>query len=201
MAGLPGVTSVSVDNRTGASLATEHLLAEGRRRIGFIGGPPDWWEARQREVGWQETLEAASLPVLPDAKIDGDWSAASGANALLCLLSREPRLDAVFAANDQMALGALRAAHLSGCKVPDDIAVVGFDDIPEAACFWPPLTTVRQHLMDVGRRATRLLSDMIDARAADGSEAGPGENLLRPELIVRESSVRTEHLAPTAPCD
>jgi LacI family transcriptional regulator len=201
MAGLPGVTSVSVDNHAGARLATEHLLSEGRRSIGFIGGPPDWWEAREREAGWLEALDTAGLPVSADQRIDGDWSAASGENALLCLLSRQPRLDAVFAANDQMALGALRAAHLSACKVPDDIAVVGFDDLPEAACFWPPLTTVRQHLMDVGRRAMRLLSEMIDARASGGETASPCENVLHPELIVRESSVRVEHRLPQAPCD
>jgi LacI family transcriptional regulator len=201
MAGVPGVTSVSVDNRAGARLATEHLVAEGRRCIGFVGGPPDWWEARQREVGWHEMLQAAGAAVSPDLRIDGNWSAASGENALLCLLSRQPRLDAVFAANDQMALGVLRAAHLSGCKVPDDIAVVGFDDLPEAACFWPPLTTVRQRLLDVGRQSTRLLSAMIDARATGREEAHPCENVLQPELIVRESSVRTERRLPTAPCD
>ncbi len=94
----------------------------------------------------------------------------------------------MFAANDQMALGVLRAAHLTGRRVPDDLAVCGFDNIPEAAYFWPPLTTVEQHLREVGREAVRMLNRSIDARLAGEPAPEPAVTSPHPELIIRESS-------------
>ena len=191
-----GVGLITVDNRAGARLATQHLIDLGRHTIGFIGGPPDWWESRERRAGWEEALRQAGLPCDAALAEDGDWSAASGERGFGCLLARRPDIDALFAANDQMALGVLRAAQLAGCRVPDDVAVVGFDDIPESAFFWPPLTTVHQHLGDAGRLAVTELQRLIEARLAGaladppaGAPAGEPSNIvLRPELVVRESS-------------
>jgi LacI family transcriptional regulator len=118
----------------------------------------------------------------------GNWYASSGELGIQTLLGRHPDIDAVFAGNDQMALGVLRAAHLLGRRVPDDLAIVGFDNLPESAYFWPPLTTVDQHLRDVGREAVRLLNQLIDARLADEPAPAPGAAISEPELIVRESS-------------
>lgn len=183
-----GVPIVAADNAAGASLATDHLIAQGRRQIGHLGGPADWWEARARHAGWQRSVAAAGLPQAASNVVIGDWTAASGERGLQELLMRQPRLDAVFAANDQMALGALRAAHLAGRRVPEDLAIAGFDNIPEAAYFWPPLTTVDQHMRDVGGAAVVCLHEMIEARLADRPFDLDGPRLLAPQLIVRASS-------------
>ncbi len=188
MARTDGVSLIAVDNREGARLATQHLVDLGRRAIGFIGGPPDWWESRERHAGWEDALRQAGLPCDRTLTEDGDWSAASGERSFGCLLARRPDADAVFAANDQMALGVLRAAQLAGGRVPEDLAVVGFDDIPESAFFWPPLTTVHQHLADAGRLAVTELQRLIEARLAGALAGAPSEIVLRPELVVRESS-------------
>ncbi len=202
MAPRPGITSISIDNRSGARLAVEHLVNQGRRTIGLITGPLDWWEARERQAGWEDALAGAGLRADASLVAIGDWSTASGENGLQCLLSREPELDAVFVSNDQMALGALRTAHLSAHKVPEDLAVVGFDNLPESTCFWPPLTTMHQPLLDLGQHAVRLLNEMIGERAARQAPQEQPAVCLAPELIVRESSVKVEARGMTAaPCE
>lgn len=178
---------ISVDNRRGARLATDHLLAQGRRRIGCISGPLHWWEAQQRAAGWRDALSAAGLAAEDRLIYAGDWTAAGGLEGLIRLLERVPDLDAVFASNDQMALGVLKAADRLGRRVPDDLAVVGFDDIPEAAYFLPSLTTVRHRLKDVGAQAVALLDRVLGARAA-GSDLVPETIWIAPELLVRDSS-------------
>lgn len=192
MAPRPGVPVLSAGNRMGAEMATEHLLAVGRRCIGHISGPHDWWEVRERKAGWAGVLGGACLPCDDALVHEGDWYASSGEHGLQALLKKHKGLDAVFVANDQMALGALQAAHKSGCRVPDDIAIVGFDNTPESAYFWPPLTTVDQHLREVGGEAVRLLNSLIDARSTGATGAAavhqPSTVTLKPELIVRESS-------------
>ena len=145
-----GVPLVAVDQVAGARAATQHLLDLGHRTVWHVSGPLDWYEARDRVDGWRATLEAAGAPL--SAVLAGDWSARSGYDLGL-RLAREPDVTAVFAANDQMALGVIRALHELGLRIPDDLSVVGFDDIPEAAYFTPPLTTVRQDFNEVGRRA------------------------------------------------
>ncbi len=188
----PGLPIVTAENRAGARMATQHLVRQGRRRIGRVSGPNDWWEVRERGIGWAEALDEAGLWCDDSLIVAGDWYASSGEGGLGTLLERHPDLDAVVAGNDQMALGVLRAARLAGRRVPDDLAVVGFDNIPEAAYFWPPLTTVDQHLRDVGSEAVRLLNQLIDARLAGhpGPDVvwAPGSVTVQPELIVRESS-------------
>jgi len=180
---------VAIENRGGAMEAVRHLLDQGRQRIGQIAGPLAWWEARERYVGWEEALTAAGKPIGPSLSVEGDWSAASGDRALRALLAQEPHLDAIFVGSDQMALGALGAAHSLGRRVPDDLAFVGFDDIPESGYFWPPLTTVRQPLIEAGRIAVKTLHQIIDEQRKEQTNGGPSMTLIKPELIIRASSL------------
>lgn len=183
---------VAVDNYSGGLLATRHLIAQGCQNIGLITGPLDWWEARQRKLGWQEALESVGLPRKDSLIAEGNWTSASGMHGLTQLLTRHPEIDGLFASNDQMALGALKVARQLGRRIPEDLAIVGFDDIPEAAYFYPPLTTVRQDMVDLGRSAVRELGKAIEANRS--SKALPPRTiLLQPELIVRESSLLPEN--------
>lgn len=188
----PDVAIVAVDNYAGGRLATEHLLAQGYRHIAHISGPLDWWEARQRRAGWRDALLAAGPPAAAAVTElhaeEGDWFSASGEAALERLLARYPRMDAVFVANDQMALGVLKAACRQGIRVPAELAVVGFDGLPEAAHYWPPLTTVYQDLRTLGGSAVRELVRAIEAGRQDHADLPPTSISLQPELIVREST-------------
>ena len=169
-----------MDQFEGARLAVQHLLDLGHRTVWHISGESDSIEARDRMDGWGRTLEAAGA-VIPLA-IGGDWSARSGYRAGL-MLADQPGVTAVFAGNDQMALGLLRAFAERGIRVPQDVSVVGFDDIPEAAYLSPPLTTVRQDFDEVGRRSIRLLLELLES---EGHAPDPAQVV--PELVVRESS-------------
>ncbi len=188
MAARPGLSSVSVDNYAGGRLATEHLLERGYRHIGHITGPPDWWEARQRMSGWLDALRQAGLPAADHRWKAGNWSAASGEQAISSLLDAYPEMDAVFVANDQMALAVLQVACRQGLRIPQDLAVVGFDGIPETAYYWPPLTTIYQDLRELGRTAVRELSRAVEAGHEQGGPVNPVSVSLQPELIVRASS-------------
>jgi DNA-binding LacI/PurR family transcriptional regulator len=172
------VPLVAVDQVEGARLATQHLLDLGHRTVWHISGPPDWLEAQERVDGWRSTLEAAGAS--PPPVLVGDWSARAGHE-----LGRElgPDVTAVFVANDQMALGVLRSLHEAGRRIPADISVVGFDDIPEAEYFTPPLTTVRQNFNEMGRRSLLLLLEQIESRSR-----APVRETVPPELIVRAST-------------
>ncbi len=187
----PGLSVITADNRLGATQATQHLVDQGKRTIGVITGPRSWWEARERYEGWKETLLRSGLTARPSLVAEGDWSATSGEQAMQKLLTQQPAIDAVFACNDQMALGALRVAHKLGRRVPQDLAIVGFDNTPESAFYWPPLTTVHQHLVDVGRAAVQVLHKTIEARREGKDEVEPAVTILSPELVVRESSLLT----------
>jgi DNA-binding LacI/PurR family transcriptional regulator len=167
-----------VDQAAGARAATRHLLDLGHRDIRHVAGPQEWIEAEARLHGFVEELTAAGAPVGP--ALFGDWTAASGFQAGR-ELARTEGVTAVFAANDQMALGLTHAFHEAGLDVPGDISVVGFDDIPEAAYFWPPLTTVRQDFAELGRRCVaRLVDDSVPAQV----QLGP----LQSSLVVRSST-------------
>lgn len=179
-----GFTVVNTDNRAGAELAVTHLIERGRRRIGHITGPLDWWEATERLRGWQETLAAAGLEHSDDLVVGGDWSAASGEAGLRRLLERRPDVDAIFVGNDQMSIGALQAAHLLGYAIPDELAIVGFDDIPESRYFWPPLTTVQQGLFEIGRVALQTAHEAIENPVHHRER----HITIQPRLIVRQSS-------------
>ncbi|PNG20979.1 LacI family DNA-binding transcriptional regulator [Streptomyces cahuitamycinicus] len=172
---------ITGDSRTGARKATEHLLGLGHPTVWHIAGPTGWTSADHRLASWQATLRVAGAAV--PAPLVGDWSAGSGYD-LGRSLARRPDVTAVFVSNDQMALGVLHALHESGRSVPGDVSVVGYDDIPEAAHFLPPLTTVRTDFAEIGTRSLRLLLDRID-----GPEERPGVGTLVPvDLVVRASS-------------
>jgi DNA-binding LacI/PurR family transcriptional regulator len=187
----PGLAIIAVDNRLGATQATKHLVDQGRCTIGLITGPMAWWEARERYKGWKETLLQAGLK--PDSTLiaEGDWSAAGGEKAMRQLIAQRPDIDAVFACNDQMALGALGVAQTSGHRVPEDLAIVGFDNTPESAYFGPPLTTVYQHLVEVGRAAVKVLHEMIEAQRLGKDDSGLSTTVLPPELVIRQSTQST----------
>jgi DNA-binding LacI/PurR family transcriptional regulator len=184
--------SFSIDNQAIGRLATEHLLAGGSRRIAVITGPLDWWESQQRVDGWRRSMMAARMGSLDGLVVEGDWTAASGEEGLHRLLRESPGVDAVFASNDQMALGVLHAAHRLGLRVPEDLAVVGVDDIAEGSHYWPPLTTVHQPLRDAGVLAVEAVLCMIGAsrHARTPEEPDPPSRVLQPTLIVRQSTRR-----------
>ncbi len=172
------VPLVVVDQLSGAVSATQLLIDLGHRTVWHVAGPRDFVEAQQRLDGWHTTLEAAGAEIPPE--LVGDWSPRSGYELGLQLV-REPGLTAIFVANDQMAVGVLRALHEHGRDVPGDVSVVGFDDIPEAQYLTPPLTTVRQNFAEVGRASLRLLLDVM--------RGDPPQHLaVAPELIVRQST-------------
>ena len=173
--------SMSVDQVAGARLATKHLIDLGHTEILHIAGPQDWIEAEARMQGYLQALGEADLRTR--APILGDWSASFGYWAGLELL-RMRDFTAVFAGNDQMALGFLHACRDAGLEVPGDISVIGFDDLPESAHFSPPLTTVRQNFTEVGRRAIAIL--LAELRG----ETGIDHVMVAPELILRESTAR-----------
>jgi DNA-binding LacI/PurR family transcriptional regulator len=175
-----GVPVAAVDQFAGAASATRHLLELGHRTVWHIAGPGDWLEAQQRIAGWRTTLQAAGAEVPPP--LAGDWSPRSGYERGR-ELAADPAVTAIFVANDQMALGALRALHEAGRAIPGDVSVVGFDDIPEAPFFTPPLTTVRQDFDEMGRRSLRLLLETMES-----SDDAPPHFEVTPELIVRAST-------------
>lgn len=179
--GPDGPATVAVQNVDGARAATEHLISLGHRRIGHLRGRTDLESAHQREAGYRQALEDAGLSVDPALIIDGGYRAASataGANALLEL--PDPPT-AVFAANDLSAIEMIRVAAERGLATPDDLSVVGFDDVPQAASSTPQLTTVRQPLIEMGASAVRVLLSMLDG--------GDAEHVRMPaELVVRSST-------------
>jgi len=174
--------TVGMDNVTGARLATRHLLGLGHQTVVHLAGPPNWSEATARAEGWRLELQAHGREV-PPLRWTGDWSAASG-YAAGRTLAREPDITAVFVGNDQMALGVMSALSEAGRSVPDDVSVVGFDDVPEAAYFQPALTTVRQNFEELGRRSLKMVTDLLEG------SADPVAELVVPELVVRLSTSR-----------
>lgn len=173
--------AAGIDQEAGARQATEHLLELGHEHIAHVTGPMDWVEAEQRREGWRAAHAGRGL--LPGPELGGDWSAQSGYEAGL-RIAGDPAVTGVFVANDAMALGVLKAFHEQGRRVPEDVSVIGFDDVPEAAFYWPALTTVKQDFASLGRRAVELT-----LRALSGEE-DPVLNLVAPEVVVRASTGR-----------
>jgi DNA-binding LacI/PurR family transcriptional regulator len=172
---------VDADNRGGAAAAVQHLLAAGRRRIATISGPLDMAAGRDRLDGYLDALRAAGTGEGRGLVEGGDFREESGSQAMRALLQRRPDLDAVFAASDLMAAGALGALRAAGRRVPDDVAVIGFDDSALARWSEPPLTSVAQPIEEMGRQMARLLLARI------GGEAAGLSVILQTELVVRES--------------
>jgi LacI family transcriptional regulator len=184
----PNVPVVTIDNVQGAQLALHHLIEQGCRKIGHISGPLEWWEAQARLRTWRETLLGAGLLAEDRQWVEGNWGADGGAQAMSQLLAQFPEIDGLFAGNDAMALGALYVAHQQGIRVPQDVAVVGFDNFTAGAAYlWPPLTTVQQDQTELGITAVRELVNLIDAHR-QGVMAPMPAIQLPTKLIVRESS-------------
>jgi LacI family transcriptional regulator len=179
---------VEIDNRYGGYIATQHLLERGYRKIGLIAGPLTWWAASERRRGWQEALTAAEVPFNDSQIVAGNWSADSGERGLHELLAKCPDLQAVFACNDQMALGLMRAARRLGKRIPEDLAVVGFDDTPESAFYSPSLTTIRQDLNQLGHVAVQTFLQIREAEQRGELNTPPEIILLQPQLVIREST-------------
>ncbi|MBF8192596.1 LacI family DNA-binding transcriptional regulator [Nonomuraea sp. K274] len=174
------VSVAAVDHEHAAAAATQHLVSLGHETVWHVSGPLGWTGAEHRVAGWRRALEQADRPV-PEP-VEGDWTARSGFEAGLAIL-RDRAVTAVFAANDQMALGVLRAARVLGRRVPEDLSVVGYDDGPDSAYYSPPLTTIRQDFTLLGERALQL------ALARIGHPARPApDTLVEPELVIREST-------------
>ena len=170
--------TVGVDQRKGARLAVEHLIGLGHQTIAHLAGPMDWFDARERAQGWRESLAEAGLAEGPF--VIGDWTSDFGFE-----FGRSfdlGKTTAVFASNDQIALGVIHGLHGRGIRVPDDVNVVGFDDLSDARHFLPPLTTVRQDFAALGELA---LQQII---AAIGGETDPTHDMIQPRLIVRGST-------------
>ena len=175
-----GLTYVDVDNLGGGQLATERLIASGRRRIATIAGPPDMTAAADRLTGYHRALAGAGGVAGPVAY--GRFTRTSGEAAMTELLDQAPELDAVFVANDLMAIGALRVLRTAGRRVPDDVAIVGYDDIELAQHTEPSLTTVRQPIAEQARIMTELLLAQINGQPI-------GDPVVLPtELVERESA-------------
>jgi DNA-binding LacI/PurR family transcriptional regulator len=182
------ISIVAIDNYGGAKMATEHLLNQGRRRIGHISGPMDWWESRQRYQGWADALRGADIEPEERMVAEGNWSSKSGKTAFDELMSKFPEMDAIFSANDQMALSILQTACNEKISIPMELSVVGYDGIPESEFFSPSLTTVFQNMNELGCIAVEELARMV---GESNSEEGPGDPIyqtLKTELIIRRSS-------------
>jgi len=182
-----GSPSISINNYEGAVLAVQHLLDMGRKKIGHISGPLTWWVADERKRGWHNTLKKAGLNTSDDYCAEGNWSSESGERAFLQLYESYPDMDAIFVANDRMALSVLREADRLGINVPEQLAVVGFDDIAESAYFRPSLTTVSQDQQIIGETAVHTIFEMIQA-AEENLPINVQPSFISPTLIVRESS-------------
>jgi len=177
---LDGFSYVDADNRNGARQAAEHLCGLGYERIGLLGAPVSTTAGLDRLNGFVEGLAECGMALRPALRIDGDFSEASGYAAMSNLIPRGP--DAVFIASDTMAIGALRALRESGIRVPEDMAIIGFDGLPASENTSPALTTIQQPVTEAGARAVHILNDLVT-----GASTAPVTEIMPVELVIRES--------------
>lgn len=189
-AGPSGLATVDSDNLAGAVLATEHLLSLGHRRIGFLGGRVDLESSRRREDGFRKAMAEAGAPVDPSMVRVGGYRRENAAGPAAELLSRADRPSAIFAANDLSALGVLDVAAEMGLNVPDDLSVVGFDDVPESALSTPPLTTVRQPIQEMGAAGIDLLVALM------GGVGAADTHIRLPTALVSRGTTSKPRVAP-----
>jgi len=182
------VTIVTTDNFTGARAAVNHLIQKGRKISPIFTGPLDWWEARQRKMGWESALTEAGIYVDDRMWTQGNWSSKSGKRAFLELIEKYPEVDGIFAGNDQMALSILQTASEIGKRIPQDLSIVGFDGIAESEFYIPSLSTVYQNGDELGRIAVTELVSQIKIKLTENKAVEPKYITIRPELIVRQSS-------------
>ncbi len=174
---------VTLDNIKAGRMAGEHLLSLGHTRLAHIGGPPELRLARERHEGFRQALDLYGIRQFSCEYGEGSWECHSGFRAMQALLDAHPRLTAVFSANDRMALGAMRAIHEAGLHIPQDISIIGLDDIETSAYQIPPLTTVRQSFCKLAVLGIRLLLDILSGKNPD-----PYQIMIEPELIIRQST-------------
>lgn len=177
----PGLFSIDFDNSEGACLAVRHLHALGHRRVAFISGPLDHPDAAQRLAGFREEVALKGMELAQELVVVSDYQEAGGFRAMNSLLSTRVQFTAVIAANDQMAYGARLALHRSGLRVPEDVSLIGFDDLPHSAFTLPPLTSVRQSVYEIGVSAAKAMFDLLNKK-------NPPSRLVAAELVVREST-------------
>jgi DNA-binding LacI/PurR family transcriptional regulator len=183
------LNTVSVDNYIGGQHATQHLLSQGYRKIGLIAGPLSWRSAQERKLGWQDALRKAGVTYDDSWMVEGDWTARSGERSSIKLFEAFPDMEAVFVCNDQMSFGVYQAACHLGKHIPEDLAIVGFDDIPESAHFCPRLTTVAQDLFELGKLAVQAFVNIHEADQNGILNPQPQNFVVQPHLVVRESSL------------
>ena len=183
---------VSIDNYAGGHMAVSHLLEQGYQNIGHISGPLDWWEACQRKSAWKDTLKDAGLNANDNHCAEGNWSSASGAQAIEKLFDQYPEMDSIFVANDQMALATMKVVTEKGLRIPEDIGIVGFDNIPESAHFQPSLTSVQQDYTEIAKIAVGEIVKIIESGRQGLDPVIPKSIMLPPTLVVRQSSLRKE---------
>jgi DNA-binding LacI/PurR family transcriptional regulator len=186
----PQLSIVNIDNYLGAKMATEHLLQQGYRHIGHISGPLDWWESRQRKAGWAAALAEFGISVVDSNCAEGNWSSSSGETAFIQLQAQYPDMDAIFVANDQMALSVLQQACQNGISVPAQLGVVGFDGLAESPYYWPPLTTIIQDQHLLGCSVVEEIVHTIEQGRGEEEPAPPRTIVFKPELAIRRSSTR-----------
>ena len=177
------IFSIDFDNHTGGLLATQHLIECGHRRIAFIAGDPLHKDALDREAGYRAALERAGIVFDPALVLMGDFTEAGGLMAVNRLLESGLAFSAIFAANDQTAIGAALGLYRRNVRVPDDVSLVGFDDLAPAKFSVPPLTTIRQSVYEIGSEAAGAMLAMLKGQA-------PVADLPLPELVARESTRR-----------
>lgn len=177
------VPIIATENRAGARMATEHLLGLGHRRIAFVAGSAGTGQSAQRQLGYADALTAAGLPVDPALMVEGGFIQTGGCTATERLLSLADAPTAIFCANDEMAFGAIDAVNRQGLRVPDDMSIIGFDDIPTASAVFPALTTIRQPFPAMADRAVTEVVNLIQGR-----EASAARIPFPTELIIRNST-------------
>lgn len=178
----PGCVSVIATNHAGALMAMDYLCELGHRRIGYIGGRPDLQSAEQRLQGYKDALRRLAIEPDPALITIGDFTAGTARGCARQLLALPEPPTAIFAANDQSAIGAIEAAREVGVHVPDDLSVIGFDNIPEAGYFYPALTTVDQFIDKMGETATDVLIDLIHGKPLDNTRCE-----IATQLVIRDS--------------
>ena len=183
---------VSIDNYLGGRMAMSHLLEQGYRKIGHISGPLDWWEARQRMAAWRDTLTERGLVSGESHSVEGNWSSASGALAIEKLFDQYPDMDSIFVANDQMALSVMQFFSEKKIRIPQEIGIVGFDNIAESAFFSPALTTIQQDQHNVAKIAVAEVIKIIESGWKGSDLLEPKPIILPPTLVVRQSSLHVK---------
>jgi len=176
------ISVVDVDNQAGARQAVEYLLENGHRQIACITGPLSAQSAIDRLAGYRQALENTGISYNPHWVVEGNFTARSGYLAMQKLFQTDRQFTAIFSHNDRMAIGALSALHQAGLRVPEDISIIGYDDIPEAEFANPPLTTIRQNMVEIGAAAARLLIHLVENPGAAAEQV-----LLGTQLVLRQS--------------